>query len=112
MVMAVSREFLTIKQCSASLETALQSDRNIVYYLNRKGFITDEMFQDLVNPRSMLSASQKAGQLVVRIRNRVKLSPKDYHKLVAHLRQSGKQYSSIMEILDREYSRLGETGES
>ena len=102
--MADSREFLTVLHCSKSLETALQGDRDVVYFLHREGFISGEMCDDILNPRSLLTAAEKAGQLVTRIRNRVELSAEEYHKLVEHLGQNRRKYGSIMDILDKEYA--------
>ena len=99
-------EFRTVVSCTEQLETALRSiDRDIVHVLHREGFITQEVCDDVLNPRSMLNDHQKAGALVTGIRNKVELSAQNYHTLVNHLRQSGKQYGSIVDILDREYGR-------
>ena len=98
--------------CTQPLETALRAfDRDIVHFLHREGFITQEVHDDVLSPRSMLNGHQKAGELVTGIRNRVELSAQHYHTLVDHLRQSGKQYESLVGILDREYSRQQHSGE-
>ena len=96
--------------CTKPLETALRSlDRDLVHFLHREGFITPEVLDDVLNPR-LLSGYQKAGELVASIRNKVELSAQNYHTLMNHLRQSGKQYGSIVDILDREYSRQDRAG--
>ena len=70
LIMAESnKEFLTVVHCSCSLETALKDDRDIVYYLQREGFITADMCDQVLNPRSLLIAAEKAGQLVAKIRD-------------------------------------------
>ena len=38
------------------------------------------------------------------------MSIQEYHKLVGHLSQNRRQYGSIVDILNTEYSRLGDTG--
>ena len=108
--MADSKEYLSLRNCSGSLETALKGDRDVMYYLNKEGFISHDMCEDLLNPRSLLTAAEKAGQLVAKIRDRVKLSAQEYHKLVGHLSQNRRQYGSIVDTLNTEYSRLGSTG--
>ena len=103
-----SVEFKTVVSCAGKLEIALRStDRDIVHFLHQEGFITQEMQDDILCPRSMLSNHQKAGELVTAIRNEVQLSAQKYHTLVNHLRQNGKQYGSIVNILDEEYRRQG-----
>lgn len=92
-------------KCSRPLERALQSDRDIVYFLNYEGFITQEVCDDVLNARSLLTSAQKAGQLVTGVRNRVSLSPQGYHILVEHLGQNKRRYGSIVDILEREYAR-------
>ena len=109
--MAGSKEYLTVVHCSGSLETALKDDRDVVYYLHREGFITGDMCDQVLNPKSLLSAAEKAGQLVTKIRDRVRLSVQEYHKLVGHLSQNRRQYGSIVDTLNTEYIRLGATGE-
>ena len=109
LIMAESnKEFLTVVHCSCSLETALKDDRDIVYYLQREGFITADMCDQVLNPRSLWTAAEKAGQLVAKIRDRVK--HREYHKLVSHFSQNWRQYGNIVDILNTDYSRLGGTG--
>ena len=105
--MANSLEFLTVRACSGALETALQGDRELVYHLNNEGFITDEACDSLLDAQSMLTAAQKAGQLVSSVRKRIKVCPQDYQELVAYLSRK-ERYGSIVQTLDSEYSTLGE----
>ena len=99
-------EYRTVVSCTKELETALlRSDRDIIHFLNQEGFITQEVHDDILNPRSMLTDHQKTGELVTRIRNKVELRAQNYHILVKHLGQRGKYYESIVKILDEEYSR-------
>ena len=98
-----------MRNCSGPLETALKGDRDVVYYLNKEGFISDDMCDQVLNPRSLWTADEKAGQLVTKIRDRVKLSAQEYHKLVGHLSQNMRQYGSIVDTLNTEYCKLGGT---
>ncbi len=105
-----SFEYRTVVSCTKQLETALlRSDRDIVHFLHQEGFITQEVHDEVLNPR-LLNEHQKAGELVTGIRNKVKLSAQDYHTLLNHLRQSGKHYKGIVSILEREYGRQEQTG--
>ena len=103
--MAQSREYKTVVSCSKPLETSLRAiDRGIVHFLHQEGFITQEVHDDVLNPRSILTSHQKAGVLVTAIRDKVELSAKSFHAFLDHLRQSGKHYEAIVSILDKEYS--------
>lgn len=107
--MAGSVEYRTVLGTSTSIETALRSvDSNIVHLLLEEGFITEEVHDDVLEPRSMLNGHQKARKLVTGIRNKVELSPQSYHTLISHLSQCGKQYESIVSILESKYSELAE----
>ncbi len=99
-------EYRTIVNCTKPLEAVLRSiDRDMVHLLNQEDFITQEVHDDVLNPRCILNNHQKAGELVTEIRNKVEESAKNYHVLVSHLRQSGRKYEAIVGILDREYNR-------
>ena len=102
--MGDSREYCTVRNCSSELERALQEDRDIVYFLNGKGFITDNDCEELLHPKTVLTSAQKAGQLVGAIKRRVSLSRQDYHTLVEHFRQNRRMYGNILDILEREYA--------
>lgn len=103
-------EYRTIVNCSRYLETALKFDRDVVYFLNCEDFITQEVCDDVLHGRSMLTSAQKAGQLVTGIRNKVSLSPQYYSKLVEYLSQDRRKYGGIVDILDREYQKQWQKG--
>ena len=109
--MSESSEFRTVTNCTEELEVAfLKCDRNIIHFLYKEGFITQEMHQDILDTKSSKTDSEKSGELIAGIRNRVKLSVQSYHTLLQHLRQKGKYYESIVNILDEEYSRQHRIG--
>ena len=95
-----------MKRCIKPLEIALRAfDAEVVHFLHQEGFITQEVHDDVLSPRSMLNGHQKSRELVTGIRNKVELSAQSYHTLVHHLRQSGKQHANLVGILDREYNQ-------
>ncbi len=98
-------EYKTILQCTEKLEIALESDRAILNFLDREGFIKPNIYEDVNNPDSSLSASEKAGLLVTGIKNKVRLNPKNYHKLMRHFHQDRRLYGDIADILDEEYHK-------
>ena len=111
-MMSESTELTTIRNLALELETALQGvDRSLVYYLNRQSFINDAVCSDVLDPRSMLNEVQKAGELVKAIKKRVTQEPRDYHKLLDHLKEyNTRTYQPIVEKLDNEHQRLEGTG--
>ena len=100
-------EYTTLVNCTDELETALHSDKAILNFLNREGFIKPNIYNDVNNPKSLLSDDDKAGLLVTGIKNKVKLNPKNYHKLMRYFREDRKMYGDIADILEEEYLRIG-----
>ena len=106
-------EAQTIVNCAKYLEIAFQGlDRDLVHYLHREGFISQEVYDEVLYPRSMLSQAQKAGQLVTGIRTKVSLSPQHYLKFVDRLRSRRQRFGGIVDILEREYEKLQRKGMS
>ena len=105
--MTDSKEYSTVVKCKRKLEIALESDRDIAQFLLQQGFITKERYDEVTNPKSNLTDTDKASMLVTAIRNRVELNPHNYHKLVDHLRQNIMRYGDIIKILDQEYHQTG-----
>ena len=101
--MTDSKEYSTVVNCMKQLEIALKSDRYIAQFLLQQGFITQELYDEVTNPKSNLTETEKAGMLVTAIRNRVELNPRNYHKVVDHLHQNIIRHKDIVEILDQEY---------
>ncbi len=101
-------EYKTILQCTEELEAALESDKAILNFLNREFFIKPSIYEDVNNPKSLLSASEKAGLLVTGIKNKVKLNPNNYHKLMRYFHQDRGMYG---DILDKEYRKQGDVSE-
>lgn len=97
-------EFSTIVNCDRKLEIALKSDREIAKFLLQQGFITQELYDDINDPRSNLTDAQKARMLVTAIRDRVELNPRNYHILVDYLCQNRIRYGDIIDILHGEYN--------
>ena len=92
-------------KCNRELEIAFKSDRDIAQFLLRQGFITRERYDEVNNPKSNLTDTEKASMLVTAIIDRVELNPRNYHKVVNHLHQNVTRYEDIIEILDQEYHR-------
>ena len=106
-------EAQTVVNCAKYLEVAFKGlDRDLVHYLHREGFISQEVYDEVLYPRSMLSLAQKAGQLVTGIRTKVSLSPLHYVKFLEHLctKRLRFHFGGILGILEREYEKLQQKG--
>ena len=107
-----SVEFKTVKKCTVWLETALEGlDRDMVDFLYQKGFITDDVCDQVLSRVTLLSAADKARELVKWIKNRVKQDKGSYSVLVDGLTQGGVLNQPIVTILAEEYQRQQQTGE-
>ncbi len=99
-------EYNTLVNCTDKLVIALHSDNLILNYLDREGFVKPNNYEEVSNPKSMLSPNQKAGLLVAGIKDKVELNPQNYHKLMTYFRRDRRRYGDIADILDEEYHTL------
>ncbi len=61
-----SREYKTIVRCASQFTTALHSDRDIPHHLHADGFLTREIYDDVISPRCICSLSRvKLASLLV-----------------------------------------------
>lgn len=88
------------------MEKWFGSDRDVAHYLLQHNYIKLETHDDVIHPRSMLTADQKGGQLVDEIMRKVEIKPERYHELIDYLRQNA-YYEEIVHLLDEEYKKLG-----
>ena len=101
-----SVEFKTVRRCTVALETALKGlDRNMVDFLYQNGFTTDDVCDQVLNRVTLLSAADKAHEVVKGIKNRVKQDKRSYFVLVGGLTQGGVPYQPIVTTLAEEYQR-------
>lgn len=104
--MSESRECRAIKKCASDLEKVLEfRDRSFVYLLHNKGFITQQVCDEVLNPKSQLRSEEKAGELVKGIRNAVSTNPGHYYQIfVGCLKdQKDEKYDTLLSKLNREY---------
>lgn len=102
--MSQTMESRTIKKCTGQLVTALKQDiKESSHYLFKEGFISEDLYEEVLNPKSMMSDADKATKLMLQIRNCVDLESSKYHKLVNHWRQDKGLHDGIVQILDSEY---------
>ncbi len=101
-----SREYKTIVRCASQFATALHSNGDIPHHLHVDGFLTKEIYDNVIDPKSRLSASEKACEVVSGIRRRVDQSPTDFHKLIGYLRENESRYRDILKLLEETYSAI------
>ena len=112
--MSDSVELYTLRQCTPKLEKAgLEGDRDVLHFLNRNGFVNDRKYFDILDPYSKLSESQKSGEIVKWIKQRVEQDPNSYHELVCYLGTREGHYQPILKrleevLLSRSTSQQGE----
>ena len=104
--MSESPELRTIKTCTPQLETALKGvDRELIHFLHGEGFFHDDVRDKILNPVTLLTEAQKAGELVRWITNRVWQDSQSYHTLVNWLKLHGNHYRPIVTILRDEFAQ-------
>ena len=102
-----SSEYITLVNCAEKIENALKSDmREIAYYLHKHGFINQDICDEIIDPKSLLSPTDKAGKLLSKIKDKAKLNPQNYHRFLDYLRQNDRMHRDIVNILDKEYKYL------
>ena len=98
---------MTVELCTIQLETALLGlERDLVHFLFQNGFISDDVRDKVLNPVSVLSEAEKAGEVVRWIKNRIKQDPTNYHVLMGKLQQCGKRYQPIINRLETTRQQL------
>jgi CRISPR/Cas system CMR subunit Cmr6 (Cas7 group RAMP superfamily) len=106
--MAVNYNAL-LNKCSRKLELALQSDRKVLLYFLQEDLINQSLFDELSDPKSWLTAEEKAERLVREIKRVVELNSKYYHLLLQYLEvemETNAKYASLVEILRTEHKAL------
>ena len=79
-------------------------ERDLVHFLTKEGFIVNAVRDKVLDPCSSLDDAEKAGELVKRIKNRVKQDPQSYHDLICRLKEGGNHYRPIVKALEEEYA--------
>ena len=95
----MSVEYTTLGQRVSLLENALMSDINgIAKYFYGEKFIDEECYEEVSDPSSAYSDTDKAAMLVVQIMRAVKTEPSSYYKFINFLRHDEKKYSDIKAV--------------
>lgn len=76
-----------------------------MHFLNMEGFFGDAFTERILNPVTLLTEEDKAGELVKMIRLRVSQDPSSFHILLHRLKLSGKLYMPIVQKLEEEFQK-------
>ena len=101
-------EYTTLVECADKCEIALSGDKAITHFLLVNGIITDEIFDSVNDPKSMLTSRDKSRILVNDIKKMVCLNPQNYHKLIRYFRENKLQYVDILAIFDEKFTSMRE----
>ena len=89
--------------CTSQLEKAFESDRDLAHHLNKEGYVKDDEYNEVTDPKSIISKREKASILVSGIKKTVALNSQRYHDFLDYLRLSPRKYGDIVGILDNVY---------
>lgn len=95
-------ELQTLVKYTRKLELVFQSDRAVLLHLLQEDVISQNFFDEVDDPKSMLSPAQKAAKIVTELKRLVSLDPEVYHLLLNYLKQH-KKYKAVVKNLNEEY---------
>ncbi len=103
--MSESKEYLALVGTTSQLEKAFESDTDLYHYLHLKGYIKDDHYNEVINPRSALSKKEKSSMVVSAIRQKVALNSQRYYVLLNYLRLNPRKYGDVVNLLEDTLSK-------
>ena len=100
-----SAEHRTILICWRKVKLTLKDDPDLALFLFQNQFVKKHVYEEISNPRSMLTAEQKAEKLLAAVYDSVELNPQLFHVLVNQLRKNH-WYTYVVGVLDTEFGKL------
>jgi len=97
-------EYQVLLHLTSQLELEFEGDIDLAHFLNREGYIKDNDYSDVINPKSLLSRNNKSSILVSGIKHKVASYPERYYGLIDHLRSNSRKYGDIVNLLDVKFS--------
>ena len=102
-LMGENLESTVLVVCTGQLERAFECDRDLAHHLNKEGYVKDDEYNEVTDPKSMLSKREKASILVSGIKKTVALKSQRYHDFLDYLQLYPRKYGDIADILDNVY---------
>ena len=81
----------------------MKSDSDLAHHLNKEGYLKDDDYDDVINPKTNAMRKEKASILVAGIKNKVEQNPQRYHEFLKHLRLSPRKYGDVVDVLDKHF---------
>ncbi len=97
-----SPEYTVIKNCTSILENALKENRDIVHFLERKNFITEDTHDYVLGATCPLTPLQKSWVLVKKIRDKVKINTQNFYILLEEFKCCKDYYLELIAKLELE----------
>lgn len=89
-----------LKKHRIVLEKAILFDMtNLAHEMNAASLLPDDIHEDIINPRVMLTEAQKATKVVSALKNKVVLNPHNLDKFVRILKKKPEHYEDIIDCL-------------
>ena len=102
-----SKEYQTIIKSMIKLSQYFKKDlRSFALFFIQNDFISQSDYDEVLNPKSVLTNDQKAEKLLLGLRNEVEMESAKYHQFTNQLRKNPK-YGNIVELLDKTFQSLG-----
>lgn len=100
--MADSSESRVLLDHTRALELALKDNIDLILEdLNRVGLLKSDVYSNVKDVNSRLSAIQKASSIVTSIREVVEIQPNNYHKFIKILKRNERHYYDIIKTLEQ-----------
>ena len=110
--MSDSVESNVLLRSTSLLERAFESESDLAHHLNKEGYLKDDDYDDVINPKTMLSRKENASILAGGIKNKVEQNPQRYHEFLKDLRLSPRKYGDVVDLLDKHFGEYLIQGES
>ena len=99
--MGDTQELQLLRKYTGALETALKANLSwVADEMNIIGWLNDEKHEDIKDPDSRLTKTQKASVMVTCLRNKVTLSSRNLGKFLIILKKKQLQFNEIITLFE------------
>ncbi len=102
-----SVEYTTLVNSTEMLEIAFHQDRAIINFLDRRGLISENTYDSVIDLQFYSLYPKKIASLLVEdIQLKVRLNPENYHILMRYFSENEWKYKEILNLLNNKYEEL------
>ena len=102
-----SVEYTTLVNSTEMLEIAFHQDRAIINFLDRRGLISENTYDSVIDLQFYSLYPKKIASLLVEdIQLKVRLNPENYHILIRYFSENEWKYKEILNLLNNKYEEL------